>query len=506
MNAAEYIGRQRKRRVLTIGLVALVVLILLVLVLLLLWWMNREATDASIPEPGTITLPPDNYPDLEAHAVTMAGYDLSAEGKPFILLSDPADNAIAGESHNFTPTPTRLPLVNDGRRWFIDYPGESIGCIYRTLIIRESSREAKELPDNWVQTDLPDLSQEAIKEWGINYCAPTAAANVAWMLGKRHPTLDPGKIFGLPENASPSLRANRLVGGEEEPIPDPESLAGLMNTKKEEGTDIMGMMTGFKKYLVKNDSDEWTLNDPEFLKPMPLLDILRNESVNGSGIIFLLGWGNPEMEDEENEGSILMVLERNAEQLEPKEPGPPTQEQTKSGSPFTSGATTSEAVGLELDLVELIADDGGVPGGGTNDLGPAKEDIMERLKDVKAGSGDIQLSLAWDNYNDLDLSCTEPDGTVIDFEHRRSPSGGNLDVDMNAAPQSNRPVENIFWPLGQARRGTYGVYADYYRRHTSSSEKVEFTLRVVVGEEEQFFKAKLPPKSGRTLVHTFEYK
>ena len=131
---------------------------------------------------------------------------------------------------------------------------------------------------------------------------------------------------------------------------------------------------------------------------------------------------------------------------------------------------------------------------------------MERLKDVKAGSGDIQLSLAWDNYSDLDLSCTEPDGTVIDFEHRRSPSGGNLDVDMNAGPQSNRPVENIFWPLGQARRGTYGVYADYYRRRTASSEKVEFTLRVVVGEEEQLFKAKLPPKSGRTLVHTFEYK
>ena len=505
MNAQDYIQRQRKRRNRTIGLIVVAMLALLAIVIFL-FWINRELASASIPEPGTTTPPPDQYPEVEAHAVTMAGYDLSNKDRPFILLSDPADNAIVGESHNFTPTPTRLPLVNDGRRWFIDYPGKSIGCIYRTLIIRKSSREAKDLPDHWVQADLPDLSQNAIEEWGVNYCAPTAAANVAWMLGGRHPNLDPGKIFGLPENASPSLRANRLVGGEEEPIPDPESLAGLMNTKKEEGTDIMGIMTGFKKYLVKNDSDEWTLNDPKFLKPMPLLDILRNESVNGSGIIFLLGWGNPEMEDEENEGSILMVLERNAEQLEPKEPGPPTQEQTKSGSPFTSEATTGEAVGLELDLVELIADDGGVPGGGTNDLGPAKEDIMERLKDVKAGSGGIQLSLAWDNYNDLDLSCTEPDGTVIDFEHRRSPSGGNLDVDMNAAPQSNRPVENIFWPLGQARRGTYGVYADYYRRHTDSSEKVEFTLRVVVGEEEQLFKAKLPPKSGRTLVHTFEYK
>ena len=131
---------------------------------------------------------------------------------------------------------------------------------------------------------------------------------------------------------------------------------------------------------------------------------------------------------------------------------------------------------------------------------------MERLKDVKAGSGDIQLSLAWNNYNDLDLSCTEPDGTVIDFEQRRSPSGGNLDVDMNATPQSNRPVENIFWPLGQARRGKYQVHANYYRRHTSSREKIEFTLRVVLGKKEQLFKGELPPKSGRVIIHTFEYK
>ncbi len=498
MNAAEYIGRQRKRS-LTIGLVALVVLILLVLVLLLLWRMNREATDASIPEPGTKTLPPDNYPDLEAHAVTMAGYDLSAEGKPFILLSDPADNAIAGESHNFTPTPTRLPLVNDGRRWFIDYPGKSIGCIYHTLIIRESSREAKELPDNWVQTDLPDLSQKAIEEWGINYCAPTAAANVAWMLGRRLPALDPGKVFGLPENADLSLRANMLVGGEKDPIPDADSLAGLMNTKKEKGTDIGGIMTGFEKYLVKNDSGEWTLNDPELLKPMPLLDILRSESVNGSGIIFLLRWGNPEMENVENRGSMLAVLERHAEQ-----PDTPEQQQTESRKPVTS-EEMREGDG-ELELAEVIAGGGGEPGGGVNDFGLIKEDIMERLKDVKAGSGDIQLSLAWNNYNDLDLSCTEPDGTVIDFEHRRSPSGGNLDVDMNATPQSKRPVENIFWPLGQARRGKYQVHANYYRRHTSSREKIEFTLRVVLGKKEQFFKAKLPPKSGRVLIHTFEYK
>jgi len=311
--------------------------------------------------------------------------------------------------------------------------------------------------------------------------------------------LDPGKVFDLPKNADLSLRANMLVGGEKDPIPDADSLAGLMNTKKEKGTDIGGIMTGFEKYLVKNDSGEWTLNDPELLKPMPLLDILRSESVNGSGIIFLLRWGNPEMENKENRGSMLAVLERNAEQPDTSE-----QQQTESRKPVTSEEMREG--GGELELAEVIAGGGGGPGGGANDLGLTKADIIERLKDVNAGSGDIQLSLAWNNYNDLDLSCTEPNGTVIDFEQRRSPSGGNLDGDMNATPQSKRPVENIFWPLGQARRGKYQVYANYYRRHTSSGEKTELTLRVVLDKKEQFFRAKLPPKSGRVLIHAFEYK
>ena len=505
MNAAEYRRRQRKRRALTVLLISIAGLIFLVLVFFLLWGMNRDAY-ASIPPPGTITPPPDNYPNVEAHAVTMAGYDLSSDGRPYILLSDPADNANAGESHNFTSNPTRLPLLNDGRRWYVDYPGESIGCIYYTLVIRESSPEARELPDNWLQADLPDLSQNAIKEWGDTYCAPTAAANVAWMLGKRHSTLDPAIIFGLPENANPSLRANMLVGGEEEPIPNPKSLAGLMNTKKDNGTEIDGFMNGLRNYLSENDSVLWTLNDPKFLQPMPLLDIIKNESARGSGIVFLLRWGNPEVEAETNDSSILFLLERDAEKPESQESGTSTQEQTNSPPPFTFVAEDNKTVGINPDITELIRDKGSEPSSGTNDLGQLNKEIKERLKDVKAGSGDIQLSLTWDNYNDLDLSCTEPDGTVISFENRRSPSGGNMDLDMNSAPQSNQPVENIFWPLGQARSGKYRIYVDYYRRHTSSNEEVEFTLRVIVGEKEQFLRAKLPPKSGRTLVHTFEYK
>ena len=482
MNAQDYIQRQRKRRNRTIGLIVVAMLALLAIAIFLLW-IIREPASASIPEPGTATPPPDQYPEVEAHAVTMAGYDLSDEDRPFILLSDPGDNSIAGKSHDFDPTPLRLPLVTDGRRWFVDYPGEAIGCVYGVVIIREPAQEDGGGPDQWEQEGLPDLSQNAVEAWGENYCAPTAAANVAWMLGEKHPRLAPARVFDLPQDAPPALRANRLVAGVENPIPNPGSMASQMKTGEEIGTEFYDFAIGFGNYLVENDTVEWTVNDPEFLTPKPLIELLKSESAHGSGIVLLLRWGNPQMEDAEEEGAMLVVIERKTEQ------------QT------TPESTTAPEEDVGLDPIVLT------PGGDGSDVFTmSQQEIIDRLDDVKAGSGDIQLSLIWDNWNDLDLSCVEPNGTVIDFEHRLALSGGNLDVDMNATPQSKRPVENLFWPLGQAQRGTYRVYVNYYRRHTLSKDKAEFSLRTLMGDKEIIVKGSVAPESGRTLVHTFEYK
>ncbi len=503
MNAQDYIKQQRRRRRKTAALVGAVMLFTLAVVLVVARVLG-EPTNVDIPEPGVNTTPPDQYPTLAAHAVTMAGYDFSDEDRPIILLSDPADNSIAGKTHDFDPTPTHLPLVTDGRWWFVDYPGEAIGCIYAAIIVRVADQDDEEAPNQWDLPRLPDLSQNAVEAWGESYCAPTAAANIVWMLGEDYPPLAPASVFGLMQDATPDECANRLVGGIAPPIPALGSLASLMGTEKMSGTVLQDAASGLGVYLRENDTVQWAVNDPELIPRKSFMETLKNESARGSGIVLLLHWGNLKMAGDEDGRSILVVLERNAEQSESQIPEPPEQQQTESAKPVTIEDISGE--GEELEPTEIIEGAGGESGGGANDVGLSKEDIMERLKDVKAGSGDIQLSLAWNNYNDLDLSCNEPDGTVIDFEHRRSSSGGNLDVDMNATPQSKRPVENIFWPLGQARRGKYQVYANYYRRHTSSREKIEFTLRVVVGEKEQFYKAKLSPKSGRVLIHTFEYK
>jgi len=296
--------------------------------------------------------------------------------------------------------------------------------------------------------------------------------------------LAPASVFDLPQNAPLALQANRLVAGVEPPMPNPGSMANLMNTDPGAGTKFTDLVAGFESYLQGSQPGEWTLFDPELLKPKPLIELLKSESARGSGVVLLLHWGNLQIEDEDGGGSTLVVLERNTQPQEPQE----------------STAAPEEDTGL--DPVILTEDEGG---SGVDEFRMSQQEIIDRLDDVKAGSGDIQLSLIWDNYNDLDLSCVEPNGTVIDFEHRLALSGGNLDVDMNATPQSKRPVENLFWPLGQAQRGTYRVYVNYYRRHTLSKNKVEFSLRVLTGDKDSIVKGSVAPESGRILVHTFKF-
>lgn len=81
------------------------------------------------------------------------------------------------------------------------------------------------------------------------------------------------------------------------------------------------------------------------------------------------------------------------------------------------------------------------------------------------GTGDVQVTLRWDAPADLDLHVSDPHQEEIWYDHRYSSSGGNLDVDANAAcnDMSANPVENIFWPYGGAPGGSYSVYVVYFR-------------------------------------------
>jgi hypothetical protein len=105
--------------------------------------------------------------------------------------------------------------------------------------------------------------------------------------------------------------------------------------------------------------------------------------------------------------------------------------------------------------------------------GNVTDSVKEKVK--RAGGNvdaEMRVSLAWFNFDDLDIHVREPDGNVVYFRNKC----GKLDVDMNAGGGHTRePVENVSW----ARRPADGFYTvmvnQYSQRETS---EVGFVLEV----------------------------
>ena len=87
---------------------------------------------------------------------------------------------------------------------------------------------------------------------------------------------------------------------------------------------------------------------------------------------------------------------------------------------------------------------------------PTQNADIDRAREQGAAGGRIQIVLAWDDANDLDLFVLCPSGLRITFDTRRA-CGGVLDIDQNATlPLSASPVENIVFEQ-EPERGTYQV-------------------------------------------------
>ena len=76
----------------------------------------------------------------------------------------------------------------------------------------------------------------------------------------------------------------------------------------------------------------------------------------------------------------------------------------------------------------------------------AMSELQERLNREGAMTGDVQISLMWENFNDLDLHVVCPSGERIHGGNKLSECGGELDVDANVRPDTKKPVENVVWP------------------------------------------------------------
>ena len=136
----------------------------------------------------------------------------------------------------------------------------------------------------------------------------------------------------------------------------------------------------------------------------------------------------------------------------------------------------------------------------------AIKELQARLAREGARSSDVQVSLMWNNYNDLDLHIVCPSGERIHGGNKISACGGELDVDANVRAETRKPVENVFWPEGTAPGGQYHVYVHYYKKHKKrrSKDPTKFQIMVNSGGEMTEYSAELSKGDPIMQVCSFD--
>ena len=131
-------------------------------------------------------------------------------------------------------------------------------------------------------------------------------------------------------------------------------------------------------------------------------------------------------------------------------------------------------------------------------------EMMDRLAREGGKSGVVQISLAWDDYNDLDMHVFCPSGERIYFNNRKSACGGELDVDMNVRPKSKKPIENVVW-TDEAPDGEYKIGVHFYRHHRKRRTKktCQFRLRVVTYGQAKEYSGELTHGDPMSMITSF---
>lgn len=138
-------------------------------------------------------------------------------------------------------------------------------------------------------------------------------------------------------------------------------------------------------------------------------------------------------------------------------------------------------------------------------------ELGRRLKAAGARTGDVQVSIAWDNFNDIDVhvmveSVAPRRGiSMINYGNPRGSCGGWLDVDQNIVPMTPAAVENVFWPRGTAPYGRYTVYVHHFR-NWGGANPTEVHVAVLVDGRESHHTAVVHAGSGPVVVTSFVRK
>ncbi|MCE2921456.1 MAG: hypothetical protein LW837_16100 [Roseomonas sp.] len=109
---------------------------------------------------------------------------------------------------------------------------------------------------------------------------------------------------------------------------------------------------------------------------------------------------------------------------------------------------------------------------------PPRQEDAERARREGARSGRVQIILAWDDRNDLDLMMICPNGERLFFDNRRA-CGAELDVDRNAGNSAltPTPVENIVF-ASEPAPGRYRIIVWHFQNNPPAPSSSPYRVTV----------------------------
>jgi hypothetical protein len=130
--------------------------------------------------------------------------------------------------------------------------------------------------------------------------------------------------------------------------------------------------------------------------------------------------------------------------------------------------------------------------------GGVADSIATRVKNAGGKiDGRIRVSLAWETTSDLDLRLLENFGkqyAEIYYGEKRSPfTRGELDLDAQVSGKDIHPIENIYYPQGVIKDGTYTIKVNNFNdreRTEAFTVEVEFDGRLFTYNHNQVIKHK----------------
>jgi hypothetical protein len=152
-------------------------------------------------------------------------------------------------------------------------------------------------------------------------------------------------------------------------------------------------------------------------------------------------------------------------------------------------------------LYKLAADQGNADAQATlaNLVPPPSPDAdAARVQAVGGQSGRLQIILAWDDRNDLDLHVVCPNGEEISYNNKRA-GGGELDVD---AAGVDAPAENIRFEAPEP--GRYQIFVVFYNASAVSQSPFRVTIRRQ-SQPDQVIPGIARQQGERQLVQTVEF-